>query len=302
MNATAHAQSQVGKQGLKAIMPLLEKRPYDVGLVITILHIHILTGNNVAAINVLEKFFKRLDEMKSANYQDVRFNTGLIAIAVSLYASQGRKSNIRDELVKAASYWKTREKPPSGLLKAAGISLLETGDLDDIKTAEEIFQLLNQLTPNDRFAQVGLAASSSISSSPSESETGTLTTLTRLLADVDVSALEKAGIPRSSQSTAAILKRKRTDVSSSKPKKKRLRKSKLPKEFDLNKKLDPERWLPLRDRSTYRPKGRKGKQKQSTATQGSNDKSPDNVTVQEKTTVATASSTGGKAKKKKVKR
>jgi signal recognition particle subunit SRP72 len=31
---------------------------------------------------------------------------------------------------------------------------------------------------------------------------------------------------------------------------------------------DPERWLPLRDRSSFRPKGKKGKKKASEATQG----------------------------------
>ena len=32
--------------------------------------------------------------------------------------------------------------------------------------------------------------------------------------------------------------------------------------------MDPERWLPLRDRSSYRPKGKKGKKKAADLTQG----------------------------------
>ena len=32
--------------------------------------------------------------------------------------------------------------------------------------------------------------------------------------------------------------------------------------------MDPERWLPLRDRSSYRPKGKKGKKKATDNTQG----------------------------------
>lgn len=32
--------------------------------------------------------------------------------------------------------------------------------------------------------------------------------------------------------------------------------------------MDPERWLPLKDRSSYRPKGKKGKKKALDATQG----------------------------------
>ncbi|CRK48855.1 hypothetical protein BN1723_016965, partial [Verticillium longisporum] len=52
----------------------------------------------------------------------------------------------------------------------------------------------------------------------------------------------------------------------SRPQKKRKRK--LPKDFEEGKKMDPERWLPLRDRSSYRPKGKKGKKKANDSTQG----------------------------------
>lgn len=40
-----------------------------------------------------------------------------------------------------------------------------------------------------------------------------------------------------------------------------MRKSRLPKDYEQGKAPDPERWLPLRDRSTYRPKGKKGRAK-----------------------------------------
>lgn len=40
-----------------------------------------------------------------------------------------------------------------------------------------------------------------------------------------------------------------------------MRKSRLPKDYEQGKVPDPERWLPLRDRSTYRPKGKKGRAK-----------------------------------------
>ena len=47
-----------------------------------------------------------------------------------------------------------------------------------------------------------------------------------------------------------------------------MRKSRLPKDYDASKTPDPERWLPLKDRSTYRLKGRKGRQKAAEKTQG----------------------------------
>lgn len=45
-------------------------------------------------------------------------------------------------------------------------------------------------------------------------------------------------------------------VDDKKKKKQKKRKIRLPKHHDPNVKPDPERWLPRRDRSTYRPKKR----------------------------------------------
>ena len=42
----------------------------------------------------------------------------------------------------------------------------------------------------------------------------------------------------------------------------------MPKDYVEGKAMDPERWLPLRDRSSYRPKGKKGKKKAMELTQG----------------------------------
>jgi len=53
-----------------------------------------------------------------------------------------------------------------------------------------------------------------------------------------------------------------------KTKKAKKKKPRLPPNADPSKKVDPERWLPMRDRSYYKPKGRKGKQKAAAATQG----------------------------------
>ena len=104
------------------------------------------------------------------------------------------------------------------------------------------------------------------------SETDTLTPVARLIVGIDVAALEDAGVPflpsSSSSSTTAAASRKRALDDKPKPAKKRARKSRRPKDYDPAKTPDPERWLPLKDRSTYRPKGRKGRQKAAEKTQG----------------------------------
>lgn len=42
----------------------------------------------------------------------------------------------------------------------------------------------------------------------------------------------------------------------------------MPKNYEEGKQPDPERWLSLRDRSTYRPKGKKGRRRAQEVTQG----------------------------------
>ena len=42
----------------------------------------------------------------------------------------------------------------------------------------------------------------------------------------------------------------------------------MPKNFVDGQTPDPERWLPLRDRSSYKPKNKKGKKKVADSTQG----------------------------------
>ena len=307
VNAAAHAQNQLGKLGLKAILPLTEKRPYDVGLVATVVQLYLLTENKGAAIQVVEKLLKQLDESKTAAEQEVRFSPGLVAMIVSLYSLEGRRSHIRTELAKAASYWKHKSKSSLSLLRSAGLSLLEHGTQDDLQTAGEIFEELRKASPTDRYAKAGyIAAYATTDPSKVSNDVDSLSSIERLTAGVDVAALEREGIPQTGASTFTLLKRKRVGPDTEKPKKKRVRKSRLPKDFDPAKKPDPERWLPLRDRSTYKPKGKKGKQKQTTLTQGASDKPGEGASAgseQPKSTVVTGpSGGGGKSKKKKNKK
>lgn len=269
LNAAAHAQSQLGKLGLKKILPLLERRPTDLGLIMTVVQLYILTNNHGSAIAVIDTLLKRLDESKELTDQDIRFAPGLVAIAVSLYDLQGRKSHIKTELARAASYWKRKSKPQTRLMRAAGLALLESSNDEDLKEAAEIFDSLRKQDTNDRFAIAGYIASyATTSPSQVEMEVGKLTPVSRLTAGIDAAALEEAGIPQTLTTAAINISRKRGLDGKDKPAKKRVRKSRLAKDIEPSKPPDPERWLPLRDRSSYRPKGKKGRQKAAAMTQG----------------------------------
>ncbi|KAH9827706.1 signal recognition particle subunit SRP72-like [Teratosphaeria destructans] len=270
VNAAAHARSQTGKEALKHILPLLERRPNDVGLILTIVQLYVLIGNSASATNLLERFLDRLEQSGSAAELDVRFAPGLVGALVSLYDAAGRRSQMRSELAKAAMHWRRQSKDrPTGvvhLLKSAGSTLLESEEADHQKLAGEIFRELHQRDESDRYAAAGLLAASS--SAPNGSEAASLQPIDSLIAEMDIDSLENAGIAQAPTAPATAASRKRP-AEESKPKKpKKIRKSKLPKDYDPNKKPDAERWLPLRDRSTYRPKGKKGKARANLLSQG----------------------------------
>lgn len=270
LHAAARAQCQLGKAGIKHMLPLLDKRPLDVGLVMVVVQLYILTNNHGSAATVLESLLKHFEASTSPNDQDVRFAPGLVATIVSLYTLQGRKKQIKSELAKASNYWRDKLKPPKSLLQAAGVALLQSNSLEDQATAREIFTTLLQQDQGSKFNTAGYVAAHALSTPSISDESKRLTPTSRLIAGINVTALEGAGVlqPRPNAEAALAASRKRALDEKPKPAKKRLRKSRLPKDYDPSKTPDPERWLPLRDRSSYRPKGKKGRQKVAILTQG----------------------------------
>lgn len=284
LNAAAHTRNGSNeKAALKEILPLLEKRPGDVGLILTITHLYVLTGNYAAATQLLESFFKRLEQSGTATDLDVRFAPGLVATLVSLYTQQGRPGASRAELSKAAEYWRKPHKsqtaaPSKALMVAAATALLDTHNTENTKLAGEIFKGLYDQDDEDRAAIAGLVAAYSITDPENLSQdlVAYLPEPSRLISDIDATVLEEAGVPIGTLATTSVAQnplaggssRKRAAPQSVPSKAKRIRKARMPKEFDPNKKMDAERWLPMRDRSYYRPRGKKGKKRADGLTQG----------------------------------
>jgi signal recognition particle subunit SRP72 len=272
LNAAAHARNVTEKAALKELLPLLEKRPNDVGLILTITNLYVLTNNLAAATHLLESFSKRLEQSNTPSSLDVRHAPGLVATLVSLYASQSRHSASRSELAKAASYWRQIKSRTSSksLMTAAGTALLDTHNQDNVAEAAEIFEKLYTEDSTNRAAVAGLVAAYSLSD-PKKLTPELLNSIPqaeRLIQDIDAAALEDAGVPSLAVPTSTSTATKRAPTKQVASRSKRLRKSRMPKDFDPDKKMDAERWLPMRDRSYYRPKGRKGKKRAEGLTQG----------------------------------
>jgi len=303
-NAAAQARGQTGQKALSQIAPLLERRPTDLGLLLTVVQLYVDNGNTTSAITAIERTLRTLEESISEADQSIRFNPGLLSVLVSLYQLEGRKLQIRTILAQAAAYWRTKPEAPASLLRAAAASLLHSEDHADLTTAGELFNALQKQDANDRIAVAGYVASqATLNYAQVESQLDQLPPVSDLIGDIDVSALESAGISPSASSAAAAAAafagaRKRAAGPDDRANK-RVRKSRLPKDFDPAKKPDPERWLPIRDRSSYRPKGKKGKQRAAALTQGGpvNEKAEESPAQQQK-----AGGSNAKKNKKKGKR
>lgn len=298
-NAAAHSRNEVGKAAIQKVLPALQSRPNDIGLIITLVQMYVLTGNTHSAIELVESLFERLNSSMVESEKDIRFNPGLISILIGLYRSQGRKSHIKQELARAANYWRHKSNAPTSLLRAAGSSLLESSNPEDLTAAAEIFSKLREQQPNDRASIAGYIASHA--TEVTESDASKLTSIDDLTRNIDVDSLENSGIPQPSNALVVAQlgrSRKRAAPNGTSTKPKRVRKSRLPKDYDPSKTPDPDRWLPLRDRSSYRPpkskkKGRRGDDR----TQGG--AVNEDLNIESKSASAPPPTNGGGGKKKK---
>ncbi|KAF4460631.1 signal recognition particle subunit SRP72 [Fusarium albosuccineum] len=269
LNAAASTQGTNGKQLLRSLQNLSQKRPRDVGLVLTIVQIQLNEGHTGSALSILESFLQRLDKAEAPDAQDVRFSPSLVALVVTLLRVQGRESSAKAELVKAATHWQSRHaSSATSLLEEAGVELMKSSNAQDLQLAGASFQRLFDEQKGSDIAAAGLVASLA-PSNPSrvEQHLQTLPSVDSLIEGIDVQALLSAGVATTSTKTSQGVKRAAPQESAERTRKRR-RKIRLPKNYAEGTKPDPERWLPLRDRSSYRPKGKKGKKKAGEATQG----------------------------------
>jgi signal recognition particle subunit SRP72 len=269
LNAAAETHGASDKEILRQLTALSEKRPQDLGLALSVVQVHLQQGQTGAALSKLEAFLKRLDDSSEGDVIDARLSPGVVALTASLLRTQGREASAKAELVKAAKYWTNRSgRSEPSLLREAGIELLRSSNAQDLSLAGAAFEKLFKEHHGSHIASAGLVASLAPSDPQKvKQHVSELPPVESLIGNVDVDALLQAGVAAAPKSVAAR-KRPASDADASEKATKKRRKRKLPKNYEEGKTPDPERWLPLRDRSSYRPKGRKGKKKAGESTQG----------------------------------
>ncbi|KAJ6263230.1 Signal recognition particle subunit [Drechslerella dactyloides] len=229
----------------------------DIGIAFINVQNYLKENNVTSAVAVVETLLKELE-----NEPEKRYMPGLVGVIAGLYTLQGRKTKVKAELERASVYWRSTTDPDPAILLATGTAELASSNLQDRTMAASIFESLLGSNPTP-LSNAGYIASHPAEDMPSK--IAQLTPIPTLLKGVSIDNLLSAGV------AAPPTKKRPLESTSSKPqvKPRKKRKIRLPKGgIDPTKKPDPERWLPLRDRSTYKPKGKKDKKRAKDLTQG----------------------------------
>ncbi|SPN98853.1 related to signal recognition particle 72 kDa protein [Cephalotrichum gorgonifer] len=265
LNVAAATQLASGKPALARCQELLQKRPLDTGLVLTAVQLAVRERNLGLASSVLQTFLDTLERADDPESRKVRYSPGLVALVVALHRAQGKERSVFAELSQVAAHARDSDEDlPESLLRGAGLELIKSHRIDEVQLASPAFESILERSPSDDVAAAGLIASSGkLESEVPSALSGKLPPVDELVSGVDVEALLDGGVVGSSATTQ--LKRKPAEEAERPASKRRRR---VPKNAEPGKEPDPERWLPLRDRTSYRPRGKKGKKKALDSTQG----------------------------------
>ncbi|TQV99150.1 hypothetical protein V2A60_004644 [Cordyceps javanica] len=267
VNAAAVADGLDDRAAVRKLQALAAKRPLDVGLLLTIVQLQLRLNRKGAALSLLQNFFTRLENEDLDTAKDVRFSPGLVALAVSLMRAQGHENSAKAEFVIAAKHWTKRSNTASySLLRESGIELMRSSNPEDLKLAASAFEKLFAEHKGSSIDSAGLVASlAAVDTENISQHMSELPPVESLIKGINVKNLIQAGVV-TAPSRPNTKKRAATDTTEKANTKRRRRR--LPKDYEEGKAPDPERWLPLRDRSSYRPKNKKGKKKAAESTQG----------------------------------
>ena len=250
------------------------------------MQIHVRASNHQAAASVLESLFSHLPKD-----DPTRHAPGLVALAVALYTQLGRpcrrkgdprrrrralapRRTERGRPRRAPARGRRRTHPPAVLPRRQGPGRGRRSGRGRRGGARHLRRPA-RAPPDDRASAAGLAAALAACDPAALAGRRDLVAALRpareLVAGVDVDALEAQGVARPAAAAAAAGAQgaEASDGPAKKRRKGSLPPSRRPKDFvEGREPADKERWLPLRERSYWRPKGKKGRARAAGLTQG----------------------------------
>ncbi|XP_065846118.1 signal recognition particle subunit SRP72-like [Oscarella lobularis] len=214
---------------------------------LTLAQIHIAKGQIKEACDVLK------------GIRELQHKPGTVSCLVQLYSRLRDTASAGGVLTEAVAHWRSQK---ASSLPNYLVTLLQHLAAFNIKhgLSEEAAAALEELRrekPKDIHVLAKLiAAYSQFDTKQAEALSADLPPLSSRQS-IDVDALEKAPIGvRHLRRPVATESKQEQSLLSQKKKKKKKKKGKLPKNYDSSVDPDPERWLPRRERSYYRKKGR----------------------------------------------
>ena len=200
---------------------------------------------------------------------------GAVSVLVSLYTSTGDVDSAINILDLAVTFWLKQPQNSSNsaitrsvMVESARYKLQHSRP----EAAAQVLEKICSENPKDLQVLAMLVSAYSQYSARKAEELSQSLAAVEVIQTVDVDALEQMPsfkhTRRHLQKTEAAQQEPVNKVVAAKPKKKRKRKPRLPKNFDPSVAPDPERWLPLRERSYYRKGRKKGVSATARGTQG----------------------------------
>lgn len=242
---------------IKQLSKSFQKSPIDSRLAFSLTQLYTNQGDYSLAAATLFSHTKVLEisDPKTA------YSPGYVAALTSLFKKSEKFYNAVDYFEKAVNYHSTFESNTevSDLIKEA--SLTVAGFDRNTEQFKNYLEAQHEKNPNDITLITSLFALGDAKVNEKyDSFKKNLKPVRSLISGVDAESLEKLGI-------APLLKKPSAHQYKVTKKAKKTRKVRLPKDYDPAKTPDPERWMPKRDRSTWKPK-KKERRSNKNVTQG----------------------------------
>ncbi|KAI8336515.1 hypothetical protein BC941DRAFT_354083 [Chlamydoabsidia padenii] len=271
--ATYHQQRKSDK-ALEELKSFAKQHPTSLSIRFAAIQLELLSSQSTAALKTLEDYMDQVQDDIKATHRPA-----VVALLVWLYEQTGQAEKAMSVLDQASSYWKgnhqhstmhvpskiptTPQQQTSAtpsILKQTAAFKLKTGRFND---AAGDYEQLVKADPTDIQSIAGLISAYAEIDPTKAEQYGQI--LPPIITDdtLNVDELESVvpGVKK------GYVKKDPSSDYVKQPKSKKKRTPLLPKDYDENKTPDPERWIPARDRSTYRMKG-KAKKASSRGPQG----------------------------------
>lgn len=249
--AAATYQQHKGQAAVEELKKYAEEHPSSLAIWFATIQVELLQSQPAAALSTLQQYLSRVGEKNKKEY----YRPAVVALLVWLYEQTGQSDKAMELLDKASQFWKMdadfSSEAPTSIMKQTAAFKLKTGRYQD---AVADYEQLVRADPTDAQALAGLIAAY-VEVDPAKAEQYGNSLPAVALDHLDMSALETMvpGVKR------GYVRKQTNSTRTRKPKTKKKRKPLLPKDYDPEKTPDPERWIPKRERSTYRVKGKNKK-------------------------------------------